>query len=113
MNKSKTLEEKQEKISTILNSLKRNSYQNVMILNSSNINVEKTINNIIIKIKKAGYIIKNIDKIGIRELPYKLNGNSTGYYVSLDILGNDCKKIDEICKEEERVMKFITIRLDN
>ena len=65
-------------------------------------------------LKAEGCEIVNEELWGLRKLAYPIQKKSTGFYVLLEFKGEPTvvKKLDTAFRRDERVIRFLTFRLD-
>ncbi len=65
-------------------------------------------------IKKAGAKIKHSEFWGLKKLAYQINKKSTGFYglYEFEAEGDFVRKLEIEFKRDERVIRFLTVRMD-
>ena len=66
-------------------------------------------------LKDAGYSITHIDEMGLRQLAYPINKKYSGIYYSIEFSGETGSVIPTIelaLRRDERIMRFLTVKLD-
>lgn|SRR5690606_22698896 len=77
--------------------------------------IKTTAQNYIDHLKSENCEIVNLQEIGLRQLAYPINKRSTGVYYSLEFLsetGEIVKKIELALKRDERVIRYLVVKLD-
>lgn len=67
------------------------------------------------QLKEAGANIIHVDEMGLRQLAYPINKRSSGIYYTVEFEIEDGSAIDALelsLRRDERVMRFLTVRLD-
>lgn len=62
-----------------------------------------------------GASITHMDEMGLRQLAYPINKRSTGVYYCIEYsaeTGNMIAKMELALKRDERIMRFLTVKLD-
>ena len=56
--------------------------------------------------------ITKIEKLGIKNLAYEIKKNKKGYFIVIEFEGleSNIAKIEKYCRENDNILKFITIR---
>jgi len=77
--------------------------------------VKKIIESISGSIKKAKGVIENIDEWGRKKMAYPIQKNLEGYYVFIqtEVDGAAIADLERRLKQMEKVLRFITLRLDD
>ncbi len=67
------------------------------------------------QLKSLGAEIVNVDEMGLRQLAYTINRRTTGIYYSVEFSvpsGELIRKIELAMRRDERIMRFLTVKLD-
>lgn len=67
------------------------------------------------QLKEVGATIVHVDEMGLRQLAYPINKRSSGVYYSVEFTIEDGSPIDKLelaLRRDERIMRFLTVRLD-
>lgn len=92
-----------------------NKYESVIIVNPNieEEDLETIIKNVKELINQDGEF-KEIDKIGLKKLAYEIKGNKEGYYIVFYFNANfgHIANIEKYYRNEEKIMKFIVVRMD-
>jgi small subunit ribosomal protein S6 len=77
--------------------------------------VKKIVESITNTIKKAKGVIANIDEWGRKKMAYPIKKNLEGYYVFIqtEVDGGVIADLERRLKQMEKVLRFITLRLDD
>jgi small subunit ribosomal protein S6 len=77
--------------------------------------VKKIVESISGTIKKAKGVIQNIDEWGRKKMAYPIKKSLEGYYVFIqtEVDGSVISDLERRLKQMERVLRFITLRLDD
>jgi small subunit ribosomal protein S6 len=77
--------------------------------------VKKIVEAISGAIKKAKGVIANIDEWGRKKMAYPIKKNAEGYYVFIlaDVDGSVIADLERRLKQMEKVLRYITLRLDD
>jgi small subunit ribosomal protein S6 len=77
--------------------------------------VKKIVESISGTIKKAKGVIQNIDEWGRKKMAYPIKKNLEGYYVFIqtEVDGAVISDLERRLKQMEKVLRFITLRLDD
>ncbi len=77
--------------------------------------VKKIIESITATIKKANGVIENLDEWGRKKMAFPIKKNLEGYYVFIqaEVDGTIIATIERRLKQMEKVLRFITLRLDD
>ena len=77
--------------------------------------VKKIVESISGTIKKAKGVIANIDEWGRKKMAYPIKKNLEGYYVFIqtEVDGAVIADLERRLKQMEKVLRFITLRLDD
>ena len=77
--------------------------------------VKKIIESITATIKKANGVIENLDEWGRKKMAFPIKKNLEGYYVFIqtEVDGAIIADIERRLKQMEKVLRFITLRLDD
>ena len=77
--------------------------------------VKKIIESITSTIKKAKGVIENLDEWGRKKLAFPIQKNLEGYYVFVqtEVDGSVIATLERRMKQMEKVLRFITLRLDD
>src|SRR5690606_35822341 len=77
--------------------------------------IKTTAQNYIDHLKSENCEIVDLQEIGLRQLAYPINKRSTGVYFSLEFkseTGEIVKKIELALKRDERVIRYLVVKLD-
>ena len=76
--------------------------------------VKKVIDSVVDIVKKAGGSIENVDEWGRRKLAYPIRRHHEGIYIFITVAapGSAIFDIERRLKLSEKVMRFVTLRLD-
>lgn len=99
-------------------------YQAIIILKPYVLKGNKKINTDIdylidkIQIQMANFCnVLKTEKVGEKELAYSVQNYNKGYYLSIDFNGTksleDVNRIEKIFRNEDYVLKFITVRIED
>jgi len=77
--------------------------------------VKKIIESITATIKKANGLIENLDEWGRKKMAFPIKKNLEGYYVFIqtEVDGAIITTLERRLKQMEKVLRFITLRLDD
>ena len=77
--------------------------------------VKKIIESITATIKKANGVIENLDEWGRKKMAFPIKKNLEGYYVFIqtEVDGAIIATLERRLKQMEKVLRFITLRLDD
>ena len=77
--------------------------------------VKKIIESITATIKKANGVIENLDEWGRKKMAFPIKKNLEGYYVFIqtEVDGAIIADLERRLKQMEKVLRFITLRLDD
>jgi small subunit ribosomal protein S6 len=77
--------------------------------------VKKIIESITTTIKKADGVIENLDEWGRKKMAFPIKKNLEGYYVFIqtEVDGAIIATLERRLKQMEKVLRFITLRLDD
>jgi small subunit ribosomal protein S6 len=93
-----------------------NNYETVFILTPvlSDAQAKEAVDKFTGVLKANGATIVNEENWGLRKLAYPINKKSTGYYtlVEFDAEPETIKKLETAYRRDERVIRFLTFRLD-
>lgn len=67
------------------------------------------------QLKEVGATIVHVDEMGLRQLAYPINKRSSGVYYTVEFTIEDGSPIDKLelaLRRDERIMRFLTVRLD-
>ncbi|PHN00879.1 30S ribosomal protein S6 [Flavilitoribacter nigricans] len=67
------------------------------------------------QLKEVGATIVHVDEMGLRQLAYPINKRSSGVYYTVEFTIEDGTPIDKLelsLRRDERIMRFLTVRLD-
>ncbi len=67
------------------------------------------------QLKSLGAEIVHVDEMGLRQLAYTINRRTTGIYYSVEFSvpnGELISKIELAMRRDERIMRFLTVKLD-
>jgi small subunit ribosomal protein S6 len=76
--------------------------------------VKKVIDSVVEIVKNAGGSIENVDEWGRRKLAYPISKHHEGIYIFITaaVIGSVISDIERRLKLSEKVMRFVTLRLD-
>ena len=77
--------------------------------------IKSTAKNYTDLVTNEGGVIVQLDEIGLRQLAYAINKRNTGMYFSLEFQsegGAFIPKMELAMKRDERILRFLTVRLD-
>lgn len=66
-------------------------------------------------IKQEGGSIVNVDELGLKQLAYPIKKRNTGVYYCIEFqvpIGNFIDKLELALRRDERIMRFLTVKLD-
>ena len=66
-------------------------------------------------LKKEGCDIIHVDEMGLRQLAYEINKRSSGVYFCIEFMaltGHVIAVLELALKRDERIMRFLTVKLD-
>ena len=66
-------------------------------------------------LKEVGSKVVHVDEMGLRQLAYPLNKRTSGVYYSIEFQsenGELIPKMELALRRDERIMRFLTVRLD-
>lgn len=66
-------------------------------------------------LKEVGSSIVDVEEMGLRQLAYPLNKRTSGVYYSIEFQSEDgdlIPKMELALRRDERIMRFLTLRLD-
>ena len=66
-------------------------------------------------LKDANYSITHVDEMGLRQLAYPINKKYSGVYYCIEFQGEDgtiIPKVELALRRDERIMRFLTVKLD-
>ena len=93
-----------------------NQYETVFILNPvlSDEQIKEAVKKYEDFLTKNGAEIVNKEDWGLKKLAYSIQGKKSGFYQLLEykIAGEHIEPLETSFKRDERVMRFLTIRLD-
>ena len=93
-----------------------NQYETVFIMTPvlSDEQLKETVDKIKVILKKDGAEIILDDKWGLRKLAYPIQKKSTGFYHLLEFKGPGkvIRAVEAELKRDERIMRFLTVKLD-
>ena len=93
-----------------------NNYETVFILTPvlSDVQAKEAVEKFTKLLADNGATIVNQEDLGLRKLAYPIEKKSTGYYtlVEFDAEPAVIKKLEIAYRRDERVMRFLTFRLD-
>ena len=93
-----------------------NNYETVFILTPvlSDAQAMEAVDKFIGVLTEAGATIVNHENWGLRKLAYPIDKKTTGYYtlVEFDAEPEAVKKLETSYRRDERVLRFLTFRLD-
>lgn len=77
--------------------------------------VKKIIESVTATIKKANGVIENLDEWGRKKMAFPIKKNLEGYYVFIqtEVDGAIIATLERRLKQMEKVLRFITLRLDD
>ena len=93
-----------------------NKYEAVMILepNTEENRIEEILEIIKNKIEDDEGKVTNLEKIGLKNLAYKINMNKQGYYIVIQFESEQSTtvELERFFRITEEVMKFIVVRME-
>lgn len=93
-----------------------NNYETVFILTPvlSDQQAKEAVDKFTKVLTDNGAVIVNEENWGLRKLAYPIEKKSTGYYTLVEFDANPevIKKLETAYRRDERVMRFLTFRLD-
>ncbi len=93
-----------------------NSYETVFILTPvlSEEQTKEAVQKFESEIKSMGGKVKHSESWGLRKLAYPIQKKSTGFYFMLEYEGegNLVSDLEVTFKRDERVMRFLTVKID-
>lgn len=93
-----------------------NNYETVFILTPvlSDVQAKEAVEKFTKLLTDNGAAIVNTEEWGLRKLAYPIEKKSTGYYVLVEFDANPdvIKKLETAYRRDERVIRFLTFRLD-
>ena len=93
-----------------------NHYETVFILTPvlSDAQTKEAVEKFTKVLTDNGSTIVNVEEWGMRKLAYPIEKKSTGYYTLVEFDANPdvIKKLETAYRRDERVMRFLTFRLD-
>ena len=93
-----------------------NHYETVFILNPvlSEEQTKEAVQKFESEIKSMGGKVKHSESWGLRKLAYPIQKKSTGFYFMLEYEGegNLVSDLEVTFKRDERVMRFLTVKMD-
>lgn len=93
-----------------------NNYETVFILTPvlSDAQAKEAVEKFTKLLTDNGAAIVNTEEWGLRKLAYPIEKKSTGYYVLVEFDANPevIKKLETAYRRDERVIRFLTFRLD-
>ena len=93
-----------------------NHYETVFILTPvlSDAQMKEAVEKFTTVLKEKGATIVNEEMWGLRKLAYPIQKKSTGFYTLVEFEGEPTvvKKLETAFRRDERVMRFLTFRLD-
>ena len=93
-----------------------NQYETVFILTPvlSDAQMKEAVEKFTTVLKEKGATIVNEEMWGLRKLAYPIQKKSTGFYTLVEFEGEPTvvKKLETAFRRDERVMRFLTFRLD-
>ena len=91
-------------------------YETVFILTPvlSDAQMKEAVEKFTTVLKEKGATIVNEEMWGLRKLAYPIQKKSTGFYTLVEFEGEPpvVKKLETAFRRDERVMRFLTFRLD-
>ena len=91
-------------------------YETVFILTPvlSDAQMKEAVEKFTTVLKEKGATIVNEEMWGLRKLAYPIQKKSTGFYTLVEFEGDPTvvKKLETAFRRDERVMRFLTFRLD-
>ena len=77
--------------------------------------VKKIVDSVVGIIKKNGGKVENVDEWGIKKLAYPIDKHSEGYFYffQFESDGNTVAAVEKRLRQIEKVLRFITLRLDD
>lgn len=94
---------------------KGNLYQSIILLNDNIENIRNELQNIILTIDSKIGLIKSQEAQGIQNLAYEIRGHKQAYYYVIKYYAKPEKIqiFEKILKENDNVLKFITVKYDS
>ena len=93
-----------------------NNYETVFILTPvlSDAQMKEAVEKFEKVITDAGCTISNKEEWGLKKLAYPIQKKSTGFYALIEFEGpaDSVKKLETAYRRDERVIRFLTFRLD-
>ena len=94
-----------------------NQYEVTFIVDPvlSNDEIESTAKSYQDLVSNEGCSIINVDRIGLKQLAYPINRRSSGVYYCVEFNGESgalVPKMELALRRDERIMRFLTVRLD-
>ena len=93
-----------------------NSYETVFILTPvlSEEQTKEAVKKFESEISSLGGKVKHSESWGLRKLAYPIQKKSTGFYflIEFEAPGNAVGELEVIFKRDERVMRFLSVRMD-
>lgn len=77
--------------------------------------IKATAQTYIDQLKEVGATIVHVDEMGLRQLAYPINKRSSAVYYTVEFAIEDGAPIDKLelsLRRDERIMRFLTVRLD-
>lgn len=96
--------------------MKNRLYESVSILNGNlkDEEIKETIGQYEKFFQENNLEVDNFEEIGLRKLAYEIKGNKEGYYIVFKFWGdrNDIPDFEKFLRENDNVVKFITVDAD-
>ncbi len=93
-----------------------NNYETVFILTPvlSDVQVKEAVEKFQAVLKEAGAKILHTENWGLRKLAYPIQKKSTGFYTLFQFegAGDVVEKLEIAFKRDERVLRFLTMKMD-
>ena len=77
--------------------------------------IDKAANSYVDLLINEGSQIGHVTRLGLRQLAYPINKRSTGIYFSIEFTNETGEAIDKLelaFRRDERIMRFLTVKLD-
>lgn len=94
-----------------------NQYEVTFIVDPvfSDAEIKATADNYVEHLKNEGCTIVHVDELGLRQLAYPINKRNSGVYYTIEFqseTGELIPKMELALRRDERIMRFLTIKLD-
>ena len=94
-----------------------NQYEVTFIVDPvfSDAEIKATADNYVTHLKNEGCTIVHVDEMGLKQLAYPINKRNSGVYYTIEFqseTGELIPKLELALRRDERIMRFLTIRLD-